>query len=128
MPKQTSEYNFFISHLRFVAKKTQAPTPDVDAMMAALLRIADEIENTGRFRVEYEHARYAGRALAGVAGFLQQHILPEVIAAKNDLGESQVRWVIDTSMSMLATLTMHAETVENDESFETSLPPLPLLN
>jgi len=128
VPKQTSEYNFFISHLRFVAKKTQASTPDVDAMMAALLRIADEIENTGRFRVEYEHARYAGRALAGVAGFLQQHILPEVIAAKNDLGERQVRWVIDTSMSMLATLTMHAETVENDESFETSLPPLPLLN
>ncbi len=128
MPKQTSEYNFFISHLRFVANKTQASTPDVDAMMAALLRIADEIENTGRFRVEYEHARYAGRALAGVAGFLQQHILPEVIAAKNDLGERQVRWVIDTSMSMLATLTMHAETVENDEPFETSLPPLPLLN
>ncbi len=128
MFKQTSEYNFFISHLRFVAKKTQASTPDVDAMMAALLCIADEIENTGRFRVEYEHARYASRALAGVAGFLQQHILPEVIAAKNDLGERQVRWVIDTSMSMLSTLTVHVETVQNDEPFEAPLPPLPLLN
>ena len=97
-------------------------------MMAALLRIADEIEKTNRFRVEYEDARYTGRALAGVAGFLQQHILPEVIAAKNDLGERQVRWVIDTSMSMLATLTVHAETMKNNEPCEITLPAISFIN
>ena len=91
-------------------------------MMEALIGIADEIERTGQFSIEYEQIRFTGRALAGVAGFLQQHILPEVVAAKNELGENQVRWVIDTSMSALATLTIHAETMENNEPCRVTLP------
>ena len=84
--------------------------------------IADEIERMGQFSIEYDQIKFTGRALAGVAGFLQQHILPEVVAAKNSLGESQVRWVIDTSMSMLATLTIHAETMGNNEPCRVTLP------
>ena len=117
-----SPYSFFTAHLRFVANKAEPLTPDAAIMMEALMRIADEIERMGHFSIEYDQVRYTGRALAGVAGFLQQHILPEVVAAKNDLGESQVRWVIDTSMSMLATLTVHAETMENNEPCRVTLP------
>ena len=123
-----SDYNFYISHLRFVAHKTEPLNPDVEQMMAELLRVADEIEKTGGFSVEFGNARIAGRGFAGVAGFLQQHILPEVIAAKNELGERQVRWVIDTSMSLLATLTVHVETIEAPEPCEVTLPSPPFIN
>ena len=123
-----SNYDFYVSQLRFVANKTERSDPGVEQMMVELLRIADEIEKTGRFSVEYDNARLAGRGLAGVAGFLQQHILPEVIAAKNEIGERQVRWVIDTSMSMLATLTVHAETDEVHEPCEITLPSPPIVN
>ena len=47
-------------------------------MMEALVGIADEIERMGQFSIEYDQIKFTGRALAGVAGFLQQHILPEV--------------------------------------------------
>ena len=117
-----SSYRFFTAHLRFVANKAEPLTTDAAIMIEALIRIADEIERVGHFTIEYDQVRYTGRALAGVAGFLQQHILPEVVAAKNNFGESQVRWVIDTSMSMLSTLTVHAETKENNEPCRVTLP------
>ena len=69
--------------------------------------------------------RIAARALAGVAGFLQQQILPEVVAAENKFGEVQIRWVIDTSMSVMANLMAHAETSKDSEDYEVVLPPAP---
>lgn len=123
-----SKFDFYISHLRFVAKKTERASPEVELMMAELTRIADEIESTDGFSVEFDQTRIAGRGLAGVAGFLQQHILPEVVDAGNQSGERQIRWVIDTSMAMMATLTVHAETSEDEGPCKITLPSPPLLN
>lgn len=122
-----NEFAFYVSFLRFVAEKTERATADIDPMMQTLLRIAADIEKTGGFEVAFEDARQTGRALAGVAGVLQQHILPEVIAAQNATGERQVRWVIDTSMSLMATLTVHAETITDGKPCEITLPEPPKL-
>jgi len=83
-------------------------------MMEALGVFASQVEASSTFEVRGDRCRITGRALAGVAGFLQQHILPETIAAGNPTAERQVRWVIDTSMSLTATLTVHAETATDD--------------
>lgn len=119
------DFSFFISHLRFVANRTERSTDDVGVMMDALLRIATQLEDNKAPRVTYVDAHLSGRALAGVAGFLQQHILPEVIAAKNQTAEAQVRWVIDTSMSLMSTLMVHVETHTKDEDCELILPDPP---
>ncbi len=120
-----NEFGFYASFLRFVAEKTERTTADIEPMMQALLQIADEIEKTGGFEVAFDDTRQTGRALAGVAGFLQQHILPEVVAAGNTTGERQVRWVIDTSMSVMAHLTVHSETVTDGSPCEVALPDPP---
>jgi len=105
-----SEYTFFISHLRFIANRTERTTPEISAMMDALVCFADAVERSSEFEVAADQTAVTGRALAGLAGFLQQHILPEVVAVGNSDGEKQVRWVIDTSMELTATLTVHGET------------------
>ena len=122
-----NEFAFFVAFLRFVAEKTERATSDIEPMMIALLHIADEIDKTGGFEVAFKDARQTGRALAGVAGFLQQHILPEVVAAENAAGERQVRWVIDTSMALMAHLTVHAETIKDGQPCVISLPEPPSL-
>ncbi len=119
------DYGFFIAHLRFVAAKTEVSTPEIAAMVAELGRIADEVEKTGETIVENDKLRVAARGLAGLAGFLQERILPEVLAAANSSGERQVRWVIDTSMGLMAMLTTHAETAMSDEPLALQLPPPP---
>ncbi len=123
-----SDHGFFIAHLRFVATKTERITPEVGVMMDVLASIADQVERGGCFRIEGENLRIAARALAGLAGFLQKQILPEVVAAKNILGERQVRWVIDTSMEMTASLTMHAETTSDGTAMDLHLPAPPTLD
>ena len=80
------------------------------------------LEHESRFKVEASKLQITARALAGVAGFLQQHILPEVVAAGNETGEAQTRWVIDTSMSIMANLMAHAETTNDSENYEVVLP------
>lgn len=97
-------------------------------MMAALESFADNLEASATIDVPYEDAKITGRALAGVAGFLQQHILPETVAAENRLAEVQVRWVIDTSMSLTAALTVHAETVTDGSSCQFDLPAPPVVD
>ena len=95
-----TDYTFFTAQLKFVATRTERESDDVARMMDALVRIADEIEHSGcDFFVAPEELRITARALAGVAGFLQQHILPETVAANNAKGERQVRWAIETCMS-----------------------------
>ncbi len=119
------DYNFYAGYLRFAAKKTERETSEIEGMMAELDRIAGIIESENSFVVEADKLRLTARALAGVAGFLQQHILPEVIEAKNELGEVQTRWVIDTSMSLMANLMAHAETSKDSESYQVVLPEAP---
>ncbi|NQW01331.1 MAG: hypothetical protein HQ483_16625 [Rhodospirillales bacterium] len=120
-----SDYDFYVAHIRFVAGKTARETAVVAQMMDKLMELADQIESGQAIDVASADARLAGRALAGVAGFLQQHILPEVIAAGSALAESQVRWVIDTSMALMATLMVHAEKQPDGGSCRLKLPDSP---
>jgi hypothetical protein len=119
------DYKFYAAQLRFVASRTEAETPEIKTMMRALDVFADKVEAGEVFEVPGKMTQITGRALAGVGGFLQQHILPEVVAAKNKTAERQVRWVIDTSMELTAILTVHAETVGENKSRPIILPPPP---
>lgn len=119
------DYAFYAAHLRYIARTTQRVTPEVAAMMEALDRIAGDVEERGAFTVPAADLRRTARALAGLAGFLQQHILPEAVAAGNAAGERQIRWVIDTSMEGMAALMTHAETTHDAEPKTVTLPPPP---
>lgn len=94
-------------------------------MVDELNQLADQIEKSGAFQVASDRLRVAGRGLAGLAGFLQDRILPEVVAAQNEPGERQVRWVIDTSMSLMATMMTRAETDVSGDPLMLELPPPP---
>lgn len=118
-------YHFFTAQLRFASSKTERTNDDVHHMMNLLADVADQIDKDESFHVEAKKLRTCARALAGVAGFLQQHILPEVILAKNNLGEKQVRWTIDTSMSLMATMMSHAEMTNDQDDLELTLPSPP---
>jgi hypothetical protein len=120
-----SDYNFYAGYLRFAVNKTERDTPEIEAMMSELDTIAGLLENESGFTVEANKLRLTARALAGVAGFLQQHILPEAIEVKNTQGEAQIRWVIDTSMSVMANLMAHAEVSNDGESYQVELPNAP---
>jgi len=118
-------YDFFVAHLRFVAAKTEVESPEIAEMIAELGRIANAIEAGVEITVESDRLRFAARGLAGLAGFLQDRILPEVVAAKNASGERQVRWVIDTSMRFMSKLTAHAEINGAEEPLVLVLPTPP---
>ena len=122
-----SGYDFYLRHLRFMARTTAHGDPAVVAMMDRLRLVADGLAANGdRYVVEGRHLRLTARALAGLAGFLQQQILPEVVAAGNPVGERQVRWVIDTSMETMAALMIHAETTADRDDYTVVLPPPPV--
>lgn len=94
-----ADYGFYIAQLRFVARTTERVDPQVAEMMDELARIADSIETEGyAFTVPAGRLRVAGRALAGLAGLMQQQILPEVVADGNSRarprcgGPSTVPW------------------------------------
>ncbi|OEJ65685.1 hypothetical protein [Magnetovibrio blakemorei] len=114
-------YSFFTAQLRFVAAKTHRENDDIDQMMNVLHSIADQIDEGETFQLEANRIRLGARALAGVAGFLQQHILPEVISQKNMNGEKQIRWTIDTSMSLMAKMMTHAEMTHDKEPLKLTL-------
>ena len=120
-----SIYNFYAGYLRFVAQNTTPDTPEIRDMMAELGYIANILEQEVTFTVEQNKLHITARALAGVAGFLQQHILPEIIDAKNISGEREVRWVIDTSMMVMSNLMVHAEVADNSDGFVVELPKSP---
>ena len=120
-----SDYDFFTAQLRFVAAKTETGDDNVHDMMRVLSGVADQIDASESIHVDAKNVRVCARALAGIAGFLQQHILPEVVAAKNFVGEKQVRWTIDTSMSLMATMMTHAEMTNDEQGIELTLPPPP---
>lgn len=121
-----ADYGFYIAQLRFVARTTERVDPQVAEMMDELARIADSIETEGyAFTVPAGRLRVAGRALAGLAGLMQQQILPEVVADGNSRGEAQVRWTIDSSMEAVANITVHAELTNDGEAYRVILPPPP---
>jgi len=121
-----TDYGFFIAHLRFVAAKTEVDSPEVAAMIVELGNIADAIEAGNEISVANDRLRVAARGLAGLAGFLQERILPEVVAAKNTSAERQVRWVIDTSMRLMTKLTTRAEVGGALEPLVLTLPEPPV--
>jgi hypothetical protein len=122
-----SIYNFYAGYLRFVSENTPPDTPEIQDMMAELNYIAKILDNNSTFTVEENKLRITSRALAGVAGFLQQHILPEIIEAENTSGELQIRWVIDASMNIMSNLMVHAELANNCDEFVAVLPEPPVI-
>ena len=123
-----SIYNFYAGYLRFVAENTTPDTSDIQDMMAELNYISKILENNSTFTVEQNKLLITSRALAGVAGFLQQHILPEIIEAENTSGELQIRWVIDASMNIMSNLMVHAELANNCDEFVAVLPEPPVIS
>lgn len=104
-----SDYAFYARMLRFVAGKTGGQEDErMRAMAAALAAVADEVEARGAYTVPADRLDLTARALAGVAGFLQQRILPEAVAHGNAAGERQVRWVVDASMEAVSLLLSRA--------------------
>lgn len=103
-----SDYAFYAGMLRFVARKTEAEDVRMRAMMSALLELAAEVEAAGRFSISGDELEITARAFAGIAAFLQKQILPEVVAAQNKAGETQVRWAVDTSMDIVNRLLSHS--------------------
>ena len=55
---------------------------------------------------------------------LQQHILPEAVAAGDAAGERRVRWMIDAAMAAVAEISVHAETA-GEIDYRQALPPAP---
>ena len=120
-----SDYNFYAGYLCFVAKKTTLETLEIQNMMVELNHIAKILEIDSAFTVENNKLRITARAYAGVAGFLQQYILPEITEAENIAGELQTRWVIDTSMDLMSKLMVHAELTRDADDFVAILPEPP---
>ncbi|MGE4529589.1 MAG: hypothetical protein AB7D00_14590 [Rhodospirillaceae bacterium] len=117
-------YGFYAACLRFVARRTDAVTPEIAAMMRDLEEIAVGVEAEGAIVVAPARLSGAARALAGVAGMLQQHILPEAVAAGDAAAEARVRWMIDASMEAVAALSAQAQLAAADDAVRLALPPL----
>ncbi|MFL2781210.1 MAG: hypothetical protein ACJZ9G_03170 [Rhodospirillales bacterium] len=117
-----ANYKFYINYLRFIAKKLDDGGPEFKNITSELNKLADKLDQKEDLLVEANNVRIMARALAGFSGFLQEHILPEVIAANNQYSEKELRWVIDTSMELMAKLISHAEITNNSENYIIKLP------
>ncbi|HSV29791.1 MAG TPA: hypothetical protein VLL76_09525 [Candidatus Omnitrophota bacterium] len=120
-----TDHAFYAQTLRFVAGKTERVDDRVAAMMDALTAAAADIEQSGAVAVAPERIELTARAFAGVAGFLQKQILPEVVAHANQAGERQVRWSIDTSMDIVNRLLGAVARGEAEATIKVELPPPP---
>ena len=105
-----------------IAKKLDEGGPEFKNITSELNKLADKLDQKEDLLVEANNVRIMARALAGFSGFLQEHILPEVIAANNQYSEKELRWVIDTSMELMAKLISHAEITNNSENYIIKLP------
>lgn len=123
----TSPYGFYAGILRFVAQKTITDQPDVKIMMGHLHGIAEAIEDQGKLLVERKNCESAARAFAGVAKFLQERILPEALAAGNEIAVEQLKWAIETSLALGAELVKRITLAEYSsyENFVFALPEPP---
>ena len=99
-----ADYQFYTGILRFVAQTAARDDAKVAVMMDCLNRMADAIDAEGCFAIPLDLRGIYTRALAGVAGFLQDRILPEAVANQNKLAEVQIRWSVDTAMTQMTHL------------------------
>lgn len=120
-----SEYKFYAGYLSFVANRTTPTTDEIRQMMEVLDDIAEILRVDSTFTVKKNKLRITARAFAGLAGFLQKNILPEVTNKRNTIGELQIRWVIDTSMELMSNLMVHAELTSDSGDFVAILPKPP---
>jgi len=118
-------YGFYVASLRFIARRAGAEADDVADLMQDLEAVASCIEAKEHLVVSNERLRPTARALAGFAGILQKHILPETVAAGDKRHEVRVRWMIDTSMALVANLTIRAECLKDDDASDTFTTELP---
>ena len=118
----TEDYGFYAACLRFMAHRTEAVTPEIVAMMQDVAAIARGVAETGEIVAAKDRLRASARALAGVAGVLQRHILPEVVAVGDPDSERRVRWMIDASMEAMTALISRAETGTAGKTCRLSLP------
>jgi len=93
-----ADYDFYASILRFVASTATRADARIAALMDCLDFAADTVDAEGCVKVPFDRRELFARALAGVAAFLQERILPETIGEGNKQAEIQVRWSIDTSL------------------------------
>ncbi len=90
--RHTSEETiFFVNIMRFISARTQAEEDEMRAMMFHLRAIADQVEKGPNILVAGRDARLAARGLAGVTSFIQDRILPEAIADKNQEAIDQLQ-------------------------------------
>lgn len=98
-------YGFYTGILRFIANRTDTAADGRAAtMMGLLLDAAATIERDGTLTVAAVRLEDTARAFAGVAGVLQQQILPAAVGAGNAAGERQIRWAVDASMDIVRQL------------------------
>lgn len=98
-------HTFYTGLLRFIANRTDtAADPRASTMMAVLLEAAVAIERDGAVTIAAARLEDAARAFAGVAGVLQQQVLPAAIGDGNATGERQIRWAVDASMELVRQL------------------------
>ncbi len=102
----TEDYGFYAACLRFMAHRTEAVTPEIVAMMQDVAAIAGGVAETGEIVAAEDRLRASARALAGVAGVLDDRCL-------------------DASMEAMAALISRAETGTAGETCRLSLPPPP---
>ncbi|OAN53202.1 hypothetical protein A6A04_14410 [Paramagnetospirillum marisnigri] len=121
-----SDHAFYAAMLRFVADKTESAAPDDRTRaMAAILRGAAQASQDGQpLTVASDALETTARALAGFAAFLQRQILPEAVAHANTVGETQIRWSVDTAMAAVNTLLTRAALPERGD-VTIDLPPPP---
>lgn len=119
-----AEYAFYARMLRFVAAKSDRADARVAAMMALIEDAAVEVETRGAVTVAAGQRELMARALAGVAGFLQQRILPEAVAHGNTAGERDIRWAVDAAMDGV-NLLLRETSAGTAAPVELRLPPPP---
>lgn len=119
------QYDFYAAILRFVASTATRTDPRVTAMMENLECAAKAIEDSDGFTVIEDHREICARALAGVAAFLQERILPETIADQNAEAEAQVRWAVDASLDALNQI-LRAQAQGVQDTIAIVLPPPPV--
>ena len=119
-----ADYDFYAGILRFVANTSERTDPRIAAMMECLDQAAAAIEAAQSYAIPFDQRENYARALAGVAAFLQQRILPETIAEQNKQAEQQVRWAIDTSMETM-THVLSNQAAGNQDVLTVTFPPPP---
>ena len=121
-----ADYGFYAGILRFVASTSARTEPRIALMMECLDAAAAAIETQQSFPVAYDQRESYARALAGVAAFLQERILPETVAENNKTAELQVRWAVDRSLEAMSRI-LTAQSEGDTETLTITFPAPPAI-